>query len=109
MKWQYFFGCILGAASLAVWPEISLHTGAEVGEAAVTNLAGEVEDTLLPVGGEKYATRKSFNLSAEGSPKCMMPTRPPVRLGQEKGSASCDNCRDDGTDLGTRSVQGTAL
>ena len=35
----------------------------------------------------------------------MMPTRPPVRLGQEKGSVSCDNCRDDGTDLGT-SVQG---
>ena len=80
-----------------------------MGEAAVTDLAGEVEDTLLPVGGEKYATRKSFNLSAEGSPKCMMPTRPPVRLGQEKGSASCDNCRDDGTDLGTRSVQRTAL
>src|SRR5208282_561966 len=26
-----------------------------------------------------------------------------------KGSVSCDNCRDDGTDLGTRSVQGTAL
>jgi hypothetical protein len=27
MKWQYFFGCILGAASLAVWPEISLAHG----------------------------------------------------------------------------------
>jgi hypothetical protein len=26
-----------------------------------------------------------------------------------KGSISCDNCRDDGTDLGTRFVQGTAL
>jgi hypothetical protein len=26
-----------------------------------------------------------------------------------KGPVSCDNCRDDGTDLGTRSVQGTAL
>ena len=26
-----------------------------------------------------------------------------------KGSVSCDNCRDDGTDLGTRCVQGTAL
>ena len=26
-----------------------------------------------------------------------------------KGSVSCDNCRDDGTDLGTRSVQGTAF
>ena len=26
-----------------------------------------------------------------------------------KGSVSCDNCRDDGTDLGTRFVQGTAL
>ena len=26
-----------------------------------------------------------------------------------KGSVSCDNCRDDGTDLGTRSVQGSAL
>jgi Putative restriction endonuclease len=26
-----------------------------------------------------------------------------------KGSVSCDNSRDDGTDLGTRSVQGTAL
>ena len=26
-----------------------------------------------------------------------------------KGWVSCDNCRDDGTDLGTRSVQGTAL
>jgi hypothetical protein len=26
-----------------------------------------------------------------------------------KGSVSCDNCRDDGTGLGTRFVQGTAL
>jgi hypothetical protein len=26
-----------------------------------------------------------------------------------KGLVSCDNCRDDGTDLGTRSVQGTAF
>jgi hypothetical protein len=50
MKWQYFFGCILGAASLAVWPEISLaHGGGGGGEAAVTDLAVEVEDTLLPV------------------------------------------------------------
>jgi len=50
MKWQYFFGCILGAASLAVWPEISLaHGGGGGGEAVVTDLAREVEDTLLPV------------------------------------------------------------
>src|SRR5580704_7559088 len=27
MKLQYFFGCILGAASLAVWPEIGLAHG----------------------------------------------------------------------------------
>jgi hypothetical protein len=26
-----------------------------------------------------------------------------------KGSVSCDDCRDDGTDFGTRSFQGTAL
>ena len=48
MKWQYFFGCLLGAASLAVWPEISLAHGGGgggeavmVGEAAVTDLAGD--------------------------------------------------------------------
>jgi hypothetical protein len=27
MKLQYFFGCILAAASLAVWPEIGLAHG----------------------------------------------------------------------------------
>ena len=51
MKLKYFFGCILAAASLAVWPEIGLAHGGGgmVGEAAVTDLAGEVEDTLLSV------------------------------------------------------------
>ena len=29
MKLHYFFGCILAAASLAVWPEIGLAHGAE--------------------------------------------------------------------------------
>ena len=42
MKLQYYFGCILAAASLAVWPEIGLaHGGGGHG--------GEVEDTLLSV------------------------------------------------------------
>jgi hypothetical protein len=42
MKLHYFFGCILAAASLAVWPEIGLaHGGGGHG--------GEVEDTLLSV------------------------------------------------------------
>ena len=45
MKLQYFFGCILAAASLAVWPEIGLAHGG----AAVTDLEGEVEETLLSV------------------------------------------------------------
>lgn len=52
MKLQYFFGCILGAASLAMWPEIGLAHGGEavmVGEAVVTDLAREVEDTVLSV------------------------------------------------------------
>jgi hypothetical protein len=58
MKLQYFFGWILAAASLAVWPEIGLAHGGGGGGggghgagAAVTDLEGEVkvEDTLLSV------------------------------------------------------------
>jgi len=55
MKLQYYFGCILAAASLAVCPEIGLAHGpvvgevVMVGEAAVTDLEGEVEETLLSV------------------------------------------------------------
>jgi hypothetical protein len=52
MKLQYFFGCILAAASLAVCQRAVWHTGVEAvmaGEAAVTDFAGEVEDTFLSV------------------------------------------------------------
>ena len=42
MKLHYFFGCILAAASLAVWPEIGLAHGGG-------GYAGGVEDTLLSV------------------------------------------------------------
>lgn len=44
MKLHYFFGCILAAASLAVWPEIGLAHGAEVvGEEAAEAHTSRVE------------------------------------------------------------------
>ena len=44
MKLHYFFGCILAAASLAVWPEIGLaHGGGGVGEEAVEARTSRVQ------------------------------------------------------------------
>jgi hypothetical protein len=48
MKLQYFFGCILAAGSLVLFPELSLAHAAEV---AVTDLAGEVLAVMV-LGGE---------------------------------------------------------
>jgi hypothetical protein len=48
MKLQYFFGCMLAAASLAVWPETGLAHGAEViGEAHASRVEARASLGLI--------------------------------------------------------------
>ena len=82
MKLHYFFGCILAAPSLAVWPEIGLaHGGGGHG--------GEVEDTLLSVVVTHLADSPAVALVGDSAGRgdfllvdFLVAERKPTRTGQ---------------------------
>ena len=69
MNFEYFFGCILAAASMAVWPEIGLAHGGGSGGGGGHGFGGPGKEHAFVGGGHEFGgfTDRGFSPKFRGT------------------------------------------